>query len=778
MPNQWTAQPVYTPDSVEKYWDVINQISVYISENNTQPAATLLKSANFIESNDPAVLEQAGILSIHLQLWDEAVDIFNKINVPAKSVKYIKTYARNMQSLYKHRPLVYQKILAGNVSLKCDIITTTSGSATITYIDKNGKSQLLSPVQEPAEQSLQSWELMKNDCLIQKKCFALCGIGDGYILDVMAKQYSQNSTLERMQCVHICEIYPEIIAQAFMIHDYSGANGPIEHNRFEWWVGSDWDKQLLSAICNQPYIPAPAQMLSTCVYSDKIADKINKLNSGLSRHFDKLRDDVFRKYADKSAEDYLNILDDNPPRQPRALLITSRFTTVLQHSIRDIAAALQDMGWQTEIIIETAEHYINSPFAIVQTLFDFEPDIIIHIDHLRSERKNIIPDSIPYLCWIQDDLIHLTNQQAGKSVSMRDYILTCSQPSYTANYDYPARQCIYLNKLTRPVKSQVIHSRAKSDLVYVSNSSHQAALLINNFCNEYKNDLTVQKFIKACCARMQNVYANNHALYNLNDIRNIVMDESDRFGINWPQTQNREQFIIRLAGALNNALYRQQALDWVIDVACQLDLKLELYGKGWEEHPKYSRFACGYVQYGQPLEQLTQQARFNLQIVPYSCMHQRLLDGIAAGGFFLIREHPIDKHARLIDDFMSEHINKCILNRTDAKKHFSADIWEKFKQIDDYNCKITEHAGADLIEAWNQYNNQGIRAVLKGLPYLSEVSFTDADSLKTLINGFIDNPDLQDKIQREQYKFVVDNFSYRKGFDRILKSVRQLIGSE
>ena len=43
-----------------------------------------------------------------------------------------------------------------------------------------------------------------------------------------------------------------------------------------------------------------------------------------------------------------------------------------------------------------------------------------------------------------------------------------------------------------------------------------------------------------------------------------------------------------------------------------------------------------------PLEDLTRRSRINLQIVPFITLHQRLLDGLVAGGFFLVRDNPAD----------------------------------------------------------------------------------------------------------------------------------------
>ena len=49
------------------------------------------------------------------------------------------------------------------------------------------------------------------------------------------------------------------------------------------------------------------------------------------------------------------------------------------------------------------------------------------------------------------------------------------------------------------------------------------------------------------------------------------------------------------------------------------------------------------MQYGPDLEALTRRSKILLQLEPYACYtHQRMLDALLAGGFTLVRSHPIN----------------------------------------------------------------------------------------------------------------------------------------
>ena len=87
---------------------------------------------------------------------------------------------------------------------------------------------------------------------------------------------------------------------------------------------------------------------------------------------------------------------------------------------------------------------------------------------------------------------------------------------------------------------------------------------------------------------------------------------------------------------------RRGSAGWAAAAALEAGSTLALYGNGWDRHPDFTAFARGPVAYGADLVTLTRRTKVNLQVVPYPCLHQRLLDGLVAGGFFLARRHLSD----------------------------------------------------------------------------------------------------------------------------------------
>jgi hypothetical protein len=89
---------------------------------------------------------------------------------------------------------------------------------------------------------------------------------------------------------------------------------------------------------------------------------------------------------------------------------------------------------------------------------------------------------------------------------------------------------------------------------------------------------------------------------------------------------------------INNAFFRHQSLQWVAD----LGINLHLYGRGWENHPTLGRFARGVADNFGQLSSIYNASKISLHISPHGAGHQRVLEGLAAGGFFLMRYCPGD----------------------------------------------------------------------------------------------------------------------------------------
>jgi hypothetical protein len=219
---------------------------------------------------------------------------------------------------------------------------------------------------------------------------------------------------------------------------------------------------------------------------------------------------------------------------------------------------------------------------------------------------------------------------------------------------------------------------------------------------------------------------------------------------------------------INNAIFRHQALKWVAD----LGVNLKLYGNNWEKHPTLGRFACGPADTLRDVPKICAASKVNLQIIPHGTVHQRLLEGLVAGGFYLLRWVPGDElgiAVRNLRDWCLQHgiasesalrsienaqvrswISECDQLRVDSDgKDFR--LYNRLMEGGD--AELTGRAGA----VWpNQY---------------SQIAFRSAAELQMRLTRYLGNQHEREQITAAMRTEIVENFTYLKISQRLLEFI-------
>jgi hypothetical protein len=100
----------------------------------------------------------------------------------------------------------------------------------------------------------------------------------------------------------------------------------------------------------------------------------------------------------------------------------------------------------------------------------------------------------------------------------------------------------------------------------------------------------------------------------------------------------------RLFWRLNDIIYRQTVVEWIIEFAETRDgtgsptpFSIRLYGRGWRENPRFAKYACGPIAHGDELDVAILAARFSLHLNANEGQHQRIGEILSAGGRILTR---------------------------------------------------------------------------------------------------------------------------------------------
>jgi hypothetical protein len=755
-------------------------------------------------------LRQAGDTMMRRRRWAEAASAFAGVVDRDAATEMKRRLSANLASLERHRPDVYETLVALPAQQQYAVAATASGKPTIVHRTPDGATVSLSSGNDPLAAAAAARQQIYG-ATKAGEAVGLCGIGDGYLAQVLAHD-PPALFMDKQQPVFVIEPEPQIALQCMMIHDYAGAAGPIEQARFYWFVGTGWEKRLEATLLGDLFLASPSIMVGQGSAAPQIQAALRGIVAKLVARDNERAAQIEQNYAGRSAGDFAARFETNRPGRPRVLLLTTRLSTVLQYSTRDTAAAFERLGWETRVVIEPSPHHRVLSTALRAAVAEFEPDLIFQIDHLRHEHNGLFPASVPFACWIQDHLPHLATRMAGASVGPLDFVLTDAAATYAEKFGYPLGQCIALPKLAvdcLPLPSagegrgegeaRSVHRRHSAaelpmvpphpnplpqgereqeadDLVFVSNASQSPDAMVEQAVATYGQSPTSRELVTRCCRRMIDTYASGSALPTYNDVCATLHATLAELGLKLP-TEDFDRLARWLTHPFNDALYRQQALGWAADAAQDIGLTLALYGKGWEHHPRFAPFARGPIAYGKPLAQLTRRSRINLQIVPYLCLHQRLLDGLMAGGFFLVRTHPADLAPGALLDFLIQHTHDSARTTPAAATSLPPSLRFTFDALVNA-CRpcLSTTGGEDLVTMVRDWQEAGQLVPREGpLPLLDHTGFHDAATLRERLGRFVHAPALRNAVSATQRQSVAERLTYDAGIKRVVARMRELL---
>jgi hypothetical protein len=690
--------------------------------------------------------------------WAEAAHVFAQIEPRDAGTEMKRLLSRNLAEFQVRHPHLYQQLLSLPATDAFGIAASTAGYPTVLAKRDDGSVISLSGGSNPLASAQATLSQIKQ-ATPNGESVALCGVGDGYLLQLLS-QYPPALFMDTQQAVFVLEPRPQVLLHALMIHDFAGPTGPIAAERVRWFIGPDWAHALNDAVQQQPSIGLPITMIQQGLDAATIRDEVQAALQRLAARDTADKREIENYCAALTPEYLADLFGPNPPRAPRVALITTRFSTVLQFATRDTAEAFRELGWNAQVLIEPTPSHRLYRHAIRQAVADFKPDLVFQIDHLRSEHKELFPQDLPYICWIQDHLPQLKTPAAAASITSNDFVLTDAGPVYATTFGYPCRQIIGLNKLTRIPPATPKAETFEHDLCFVSNASYECEVLLATRVKEYDGSSAGRELLDQAGAHLLATYAAERSVPTWIELLAMVRQVREELSLDVSAEE-----VLSLAAWLfhpfNDALYRQQALAWAAEVASSLKLDFALYGRGWEKNARFAKYARGPVAYGGDLERVTRRSRFNLQIVPYLCLHQRLLDGIAAGGFYLVRRHAADTEVgallKLLD---TPHADETELRRLVAACHPA----------------LASSENDDVIEIARHWRETClIDTDYSVLPEYPRTSFGSGEELRRSIEQFIQDPQTMHDIRQRQRESVTERFSYTSGIRRVLTQVQRLI---
>ncbi len=300
----------------------------------------------------------------------------------------------------------------------------------------------------------------------------------------------------------------------------------------------------------------------------------------------------------------VSVVRPSPPALPqnaRVLLVTSLFTTVLQHVVRDIESAFRRLGHETRVLMENnvLDRWRETDYF--RAVADFRPHIIFQMDHLRGETP-YLPDRIVNLTFVQDMLPGLLSEQAARTVGPNDFMLVDMDFKWWQElfrqYRYPEQNFIHFPSCT----NEEVFKPSELTKGDMTGFGADVAVTTNI---DLKPRQAWERIVNGLLATSRHRCLRDNIAYEMFQ-------------------------------TVANAYYRLKPLEWL----APLGLNMKIWGKfPQEDHPTLGRFFVGPPAF-EDLARIYQASKITILGNHAGWRHYKTASVLAAGGFPLVRHHP------------------------------------------------------------------------------------------------------------------------------------------
>jgi len=586
---------------------------------------------------------------------------------------------------------------------------------------------------------------------------------------------------------------------------FAGTNAA---SRFAAFLNERVDRRLLGTVAATP---------GTCTATNPT---IGEIVSDAIRHQDletrRLEREVHAIYADRNPAWWSSRFSQPGPR--RVMLLTSRFSTFVKHSTRDLADALAALGHETRVVIQPDDFSSLAACGYMRAVREFDPDLMIVINYPRATIGDFLPRNLPWVCWIQDQMPHLFDHRIGQGLGPLDFTIGHVVPVLHDQYGYPRDSSMILPVPASETKffasSATDSERAKfeCELAYVSHQSETPEAQHERILSELRSNPSVDvSLIRSMPALRDAVLA--HVRLPLSTLPFPSMKEVVRETLNQSLGGEPAEHVVSLlttgyADPLADRIMRHETLEWAAAAANKRSWRFNLYGKGWQNHPTLSPCAKGPLGHDSDLRLSYQLAGCHLQVTYHMLAHPRLCECVLSGGIPLCRFHwgersmietPLfqlgwHQGAEFRDDRVGEDVRRAPWTDAPALMRFasvfqSLGCFEESIAPDDIGTCEGLAPGSLKGMRWGapfhprlvkdrrspvEYPNPSAFVMVGEQP---ELFFHNAATFEEKAASIIESPHLRAVRNAAARKRISDRHTYRSAANRILAFVNQRLSS-
>ncbi|MCS7033222.1 MAG: glycosyltransferase, partial [Phycisphaerae bacterium] len=539
------------------------------------------------------------------------------------------------------------------------------------------------------------------------------------------------------------------------LHDWKEL---LTDRRVLLFVGEDAVAQLQRFLEENPGVPWPrvAVTVDPAVWPEgtSLDSVLASLAADAAARREELSRQIEALYRGFTPQQWAEKLRTSPLR---VLGITSLYTTFLQHSMRDWLAAMESLGHQTRLLIERYDHERPDAITMLTAVAEFRPDLLLMIDHYRGEFP-FLPQMIPCVMWVQDRLPTIFRPEAGAAQGAMDYVMGYGRRDCVTDFGYPPTRFLETPvgvneaRFAPPPTGADTQPAGRFDvspcqqISFVSHASTPPRKLVDEMIAQQPP--TMRGLFDSIYQQLEQIYRRGEFVtqeYFLGQIVDRAIAQT-RVTVLTPQA-----LFDFVAQKLNNAFFRHQALQWLVEAGYEL----ALYGNGWEAHPKFSRFARGPADNQTQLAEIYRRSAINLQITPFGSAHQRLFEGLCAGGFFLLRKVTGDDVEPLYRELWELCLDLGIRNTAQLRATSDNRVEALLQRISDLTGEHPLKQRHDFVELLQAVAEAGFLRMASTIwPEFPAVCFSTRQELLARVQYFLTAPDERRQIAESMRRRV------------------------
>ncbi|UCE60075.1 MAG: hypothetical protein JSU63_21855 [Phycisphaerales bacterium] len=589
---------------------------------------------------------------------------------------------------------------------------------------------------------------------------------------------TKDTFLGYSSALYIVEPEPALMAVVLHLHNWREL---LADERVMLFMGSDCGARFRRHLASDENLPLPCEVYDLSKHRPMPgADVITVMDTiagererRVSERASVLRERYEKRDASYWGRRFAKALEGSGPPL-RILAPVSTHTSFLQYSMRDAKEAVERMGHKFRVITESTCYKKVAVGTYHDEILRSDPDLFFVIDHIRPEFGAIVPANLPVMCWDQDALPGVFTPEKVRQMSPLDTVVGLPKYECLAQFGCDPRQFLVTQMPTGPgqfdgsVLTEEQLDAYRCDVSYVSHASQTPQAFHESELAMYKDE-GVRRLLKDLYPAA--VQAVRSGVLIKGTLQRALLAESEaRTGITVVDPTVRNRLIRWYLWRLCDRVFRHQALEWVAEWARARGAVLRVYGNGWDKHPTLAPFAAGPAQNGSELLCIYRASAINLQLMPAGFLHQRALDGLAAGGFFLTRACADDQRDPRFPALWERLCERDLSSAAEVLGCGDEGLISEFRTLGQ-ESGLADEAGLNemfmtmLVNAQTDHPDEVF-------PRFTELVFRDEASFAAAADAFLADADERRSFAEQMRRVVIERYSYETAMRRFLTFAR------